>query len=369
MKVVIEADGGARGNPGPAGYGSVVLDSTGQQVLAERYGGLGHTTNNVAEYTGLIEGLRAAVELGATSATVRMDSKLVVEQMSGRWKIKQPHLQPLALEASKLAREIGDVRYEWIGRAFNQRADRLANLAMDEQAGKPPGKKAAARTETTAQTAPPATWLGASGTAATRLLLVRHGQTDLSAQRRYSGRGDPALTDLGERQAAAVAKRLSSTPDVAAVITSPLQRARRTAEHVAGPLGLRPRVHEGLIETDFGAWEGMTFADARERDPDLHGRWITDTSTASPGGESMDQVHERVGEALGEILAEHGGSTLVLVSHVTPIKSVLRTALAAGPTILYRLHLDLASVSEATFYPDGLASVRLFNDISHLDGL
>jgi probable phosphoglycerate mutase len=132
--VIVEADGGSRGNPGPAGYGAVVLDPDTDQVLVERAEGLGVTTNNVAEYRGLIAGLRAAVELGATEVDVRMDSKLVVEQMSGRWKIKHPAMQPLAQEAAELAREIGSVRYEWIPRLRNSRADALANQAMDAQA-------------------------------------------------------------------------------------------------------------------------------------------------------------------------------------------------------------------------------------------
>jgi ribonuclease HI len=134
VKVIIEADGGSRGNPGPAGYGAVVLDPDTEQVLVERAEGLGVTTNNVAEYQGLIAGLRAAVELGATAVDVRMDSKLVVEQMSGRWKVKHPAMQPLALEAARLVREIGSVRFEWIPRLRNSRADALANRAMDAQA-------------------------------------------------------------------------------------------------------------------------------------------------------------------------------------------------------------------------------------------
>ena len=133
MKVIIEADGGSRGNPGPAGYGAVVLDPDTDEVLVERAEGIGVTTNNVAEYQGLIAGLRAAVELGATEADVRMDSKLVVEQMSGRWKIKHPAMQPLAQEAGRLVREIGSVRFEWIPRLRNSRADALANQAMDAQ--------------------------------------------------------------------------------------------------------------------------------------------------------------------------------------------------------------------------------------------
>lgn len=130
----MEADGGSRGNPGPAGYGAVVLDPDTDEVLVERAEGIGVTTNNVAEYRGMIAGLRAAVELGATDVDVRMDSKLVVEQMSGRWKIKHPAMRPLAQEAAELVREIGSVRFEWVPRLRNSRADALANQAMDAQA-------------------------------------------------------------------------------------------------------------------------------------------------------------------------------------------------------------------------------------------
>ncbi|MEN3270980.1 MAG: ribonuclease / adenosylcobalamin/alpha-ribazole phosphatase [Pseudonocardia sp.] len=136
MKLIVEADGGSRGNPGPAGYGAVVLDPDTEEVLAERAQGLGITTNNVAEYQGLIAGLRAAIELGATEVEVRMDSKLVVEQMSGRWQVKHPSMKPLALEAGRLVRELGSVRFGWIPRARNSRADTLANRAMDAQAAR-----------------------------------------------------------------------------------------------------------------------------------------------------------------------------------------------------------------------------------------
>ncbi len=136
MKVIVEADGGSRGNPGPAGYGAVVLDAATEEVLAERHGGLGIATNNVAEYQGLIAGLQAARELGASDVEVRMDSKLVVEQMSGRWQIKHPALRPLAAEAAALVRELGGATFGWIPRARNSKADALANKAMDAQAGR-----------------------------------------------------------------------------------------------------------------------------------------------------------------------------------------------------------------------------------------
>jgi probable phosphoglycerate mutase len=131
--VIVEADGGARGNPGPAGYGAVVRDADTGAVLAERKAGLGVTTNNVAEYQGLIAGLAAARDVGATTVAVRMDSKLVVEQMTGRWQTRHPPLQTLAAQAKSLMAEFRDVTFEWIPRADNIHADRLANEAMDAQ--------------------------------------------------------------------------------------------------------------------------------------------------------------------------------------------------------------------------------------------
>jgi broad specificity phosphatase PhoE/ribonuclease HI len=355
VKVVVEADGGSRGNPGPAGYGAVVVDAATDEVLAERAAGLGRTTNNVAEYQGLIAGLEAAIELGATSVEARMDSKLVVEQMAGRWKVKHPSMQPLAAQAKALVEQLESVTFTWVPRARNARADALANRAMDEQAGI--ATKAAPEPAVVA-------WTGQVGEP-TRMFLLRHGQTALSVERRYSGHGDPELTELGRAQAAGAAARLGGESDIAAVLTSPLRRARATAEAVAASTGAPLLVRPGLIETDFGEWEGMTFAEARARDPEVHGRWLGDESAAPPGGESFAAVGRRVEAERRAVLAEYPGQTVVLVSHVTPIKMLLRTGLDAGPSLLYRLHLDLASLSEVRFYPDGGASVRLVNDTSH----
>jgi ribonuclease H / adenosylcobalamin/alpha-ribazole phosphatase len=134
LRVVVEADGGARGNPGPAGYGAVVREANTGEVLAERSASIGKATNNVAEYSGLIAGLQAAADLGAVSVDVRMDSKLVVEQMSGRWQIKNAGLRPLAAEAAALARRFDAVTWQWIPREQNRYADALANAAMDAAA-------------------------------------------------------------------------------------------------------------------------------------------------------------------------------------------------------------------------------------------
>jgi broad specificity phosphatase PhoE len=209
-----------------------------------------------------------------------------------------------------------------------------------------------------------ASWSGQIGTP-TRLLLLRHGQTEFSVHRRYSGRGDPELTPLGHAQAAGAAARLAKVPDVAAVLTSPLDRARQTAEPVAAATGAPLVTRPGLIETDFGDWEGLTFAEAKARDPELHDSWLGSEEVAPPGGESFAAVGRRMEAERAALVEEHPGLTLVLVTHVTPIKMLLRDALQGGPGVLYRLHLDLAALSIVEFYPDGGASVRLVNDTSH----
>ncbi len=130
--MIIEADGGSRGNPGPAAYGAVLKDADTGEVIAEDGTTLGTATNNVAEYSGLIAGLQLAQEFAPDAdIEVRMDSKLVVEQMSGRWKIKHPDMRPLAMEANRLA-PFGTT-YTWVPREQNKHADRLANEALDGQ--------------------------------------------------------------------------------------------------------------------------------------------------------------------------------------------------------------------------------------------
>ena len=129
-RVIVEADGGSRGNPGPAGYGAVVMDADTGELLAERASALGVATNNVAEYSGLIAGLEMARAIDPRAAVdVRMDSKLVIEQMAGRWKIKHPSMKPLALEASAL--RPARVSWTWVPRSDNGRADALVNAALD----------------------------------------------------------------------------------------------------------------------------------------------------------------------------------------------------------------------------------------------
>lgn len=209
-------------------------------------------------------------------------------------------------------------------------------------------------------------WTGASGRP-TRIVLARHGQTPLSVDRRYSGQGDPQLTSLGVTQAEQTAERLARIPDLAAVVSSPLRRCLATAERTAEAAGVPLVVERDLIETDFGQWEGLTFGEAAEQDPELHSRWLGDTSVPPPGGESFAVVRARVERALRLIVEDRPGGVVAVVSHVTPIKLAIRAGLGVGEELLFRLHLDLASVSDVRFYPDGPTSVHLVNDTSHLD--
>ncbi|MEW1831643.1 bifunctional RNase H/acid phosphatase [Streptomyces sp. NPDC088196] len=492
---IVEADGGSRGNPGPAGYGSVVIDATTGETLAEAAEYIGIATNNVAEYRGLLAGLRTAHALDpAASIHVRMDSKLVVEQMSGRWKIKHPDMKPLAAEAGGVF-PADQVTYEWIPRAQNKHADRLANEAMDagkrgeqwsaaestaelrgtgsaeafqgrathagsssagsgeafqgsgrdqlssagsgdalkgrvthagssnagsgeafqgrgrdqlssagpgdalkgraahaglsnagsgetpkgrgELRDQPPLTRTVTTTEkSTADTraarnvaTPTPGWAPADMGAPATFVLLRHGETPLTPQKRFSGSGgtNPALSNVGRDQAERAATALATRRTIQHIIASPLTRTRETAAAVADRLGLPVTIEEGLRETDFGAWEGLTFGEVRDRYPEDLTTWLTDpTAQPTGGGESFADTATRIAATRDKLTATYAGRTVLLVTHVTPIKTFVQLALGAPPESLFRMELSAASISTVAYYADGNASVRLFNDTSHL---
>jgi ribonuclease H / adenosylcobalamin/alpha-ribazole phosphatase len=187
----------------------------------------------------------------------------------------------------------------------------------------------------------------------------------MSVQKRYAGRSDAPLTDAGVQQAAAAAKRLASA-GIAVIVTSPLLRAVQTAQEVAAVTGAAVVTDDGFRETDFGAWEGQTFAEVRERWPAELATWLADPEVAPPGGESFTEVSARVTAALHRVLADRAGQRVLIVSHVTPIKTLVAAALLAPPAALYRMHLDVAALSQIDWYADGPAVLRSFNDTGHL---
>lgn len=373
-KVVVEADGGSRGNPGPAAYGALVRDAETADVLAEDGTTIGIATNNVAEYSGLIAGLRLAAEVAPGAAIeVRMDSKLVVEQMSGRWKIKHPDMVPLAREAAALA-PAGTV-YVWVPREQNKHADRLANEALD---GLRSGVTIAgerdesllAEVESPA-TQPPARGWGHAGGAPTTLILLRHGVTPHTLEKRFSGglaSANPPLSDDGRAQVRAAAQWLAPIAErIAGVIASPVRRTRESAEIAAAVLGRADIVEEpGFAEMEFGRWDGLTFAEVAERFPDDLEKWLGSLDQPPPDGESFRAVQARVHAALDRVLERYAGQTVLVVSHVTPIKTVVARALGVELDAVYRMELTPASVSVVSFYHDehgapARGSLRLFN--------
>jgi broad specificity phosphatase PhoE/ribonuclease HI len=360
-RFIVEADGGSRGNPGPAGYGALVRDAETGRVLAERAASVGRATNNVAEYGGLVAGLQAVLDLDATAdVEVRMDSKLVVEQMSGRWKVKHPDMQQLALQAQQIARQLGRIRYTWVPRAQNGAADALANSAMD---GKPIHRDMAVEASTVEDDVQPVTERAAVVTTVTHLL--RHGQTEHTPERRFSGRNALPLSRTGRAEAEAAAQRAEEL-GIDVVVASPLRRTRETAEIVAASLGLPVTFDDDLVELDFGDLEGLTFDEALARHPLAARRFGSDVTVAAPGGESVHDVGTRVSRARRRILAEHAGRTVRIVSHVTPIKLLLAAGMGVGQEVVHRVFLEAASLCTVTWSSDGRSSVRLMNDTAHL---
>ena len=378
-RVIVEADGGSRGNPGPAAYGALVRDAVTGEVLAEDGTPIGIATNNVAEYSGLIAGLRLAAEVAPDAAVeVRMDSKLVVEQMSGRWQVKHPGMKPLFAEARKLAPQ--ETTYVWVPREQNKHADRLANEALD---GTRHGVTIAARASGTdgasdpslieeiesVKTEAPARGWSAPG-AATTLILLRHGVTPHTAEKRFSGglaSANPPLSDEGRAQVRVAAEWLSPIKDrIAAIVASPVRRTRESAEIAAEILDKEIVEEHGFAEMEFGDWDGLTFAEVKERHPADLDRWLGSLEVAPSGGESFRAVEKRVLAGLDRLLERFHGQTVLVVSHVTPIKTLVARALESDLDAVYRMELAPASVSVITFYDDGddgstRGSLRLFN--------
>lgn len=199
----------------------------------------------------------------------------------------------------------------------------------------------------------------------TTTLLLRHGQTELSTERRFAGRGDIPLTREGVRQAELAARRLAGV-GASVVITSPLQRAHRTAEVVAEIAGVPLVVYEELIEADFGAWQGLTFGEAAKKWPDELEAWMTSPDATPPEGESFAMVAMRVLAGLDRLMADYPRQTTIVVSHVTPIKTLVCRALLAPPEAMFRMNLDVASLCHIDCFDNGSAVLRSLNDTAHL---
>ncbi|GAA4344603.1 bifunctional RNase H/acid phosphatase [Angustibacter luteus] len=382
-RLVVEADGGSRGNPGPAAYGALVRDAQTGEVLAERAEPIGVASNNVAEYGGLVAGLKAAVEIDPDARIeVRMDSKLVVEQMSGRWKIKHEDMRRLAAQARDVV-DPSQVSYTWIPRERNKAADRLANEAMDDAARGLPWRGSAIETiaGAPAQQPSPRSPLKVGGAApagppdvgaAATLVLLRHGVTAHTVDRRFSGSSSgvgPELTELGRAQAGAAAEALAALAAVEpfeAVVASPMMRAQQTAEVVAARLGVDVRTDAAWTECEFGDWEGLTSAEVAERWPREYRAWLASTGVAAPGGESFDELDARIRRVRDRTVAGHPRGRVLVVTHAGPIKTMAREAMGAPAEVVWRMESSPASLSTTRWWSDGGASLVSFNETGHL---
>jgi broad specificity phosphatase PhoE len=206
------------------------------------------------------------------------------------------------------------------------------------------------------------------GDAATITILLRHGDTRLSPEHRFSGLSDEPLSADGARQVEAAAQRLASGARIDAIVSSPLQRAAATASMVAEELGLTATSDDDLRETDFGEWEGLTFSEIQDRWPQAVVAWQHDPHQAPPGGESFADTECRVNRACERILRNHRGETVLVVSHITPIKILLCRALGVPLLTMYRFYLGSACINEVQWHGNDFAAVRKVNDTSHLHG-
>lgn len=392
--VIIEADGGSRGNPGPAGSGAVLIDSETGSVLAEIAMFIGVATNNVAEYRAVLAAVDVANEIvPEAELLVRMDSKLVVEQMSGRWKVKNEGMQDLFQSMQK---SIGSrkITFEWIPREQNGKADALANEAMDAEksvvrkyVGSPDTSTISVVTSSSKVIAADLEYnpeLPSSVRAPrnvshqlTTIILVRHGRTILTESHRLSGRGgeDPQLSEAGIQDAQAVAQELSKVSHLGpyakvlrptVVVSSPIARTRETAAIIATKLGISVEINNDVAEISFGDWDGHTNQEVAANWPDHFEQWRGDVKISPPGGESLEDFDVRVQNGLADILKKYEGQTVIVVSHVMPIRGFLKSALQAGWPAYWRTSVAPCSMSIIRFWGNEAAEITVVNQTNHL---
>lgn len=383
---IVEADGGSRGNPGSSGSGAVIIDAETGELVREISVYIGVATNNVAEYRALLAAIQEVLRLDDKArVTVRMDSKLVIEQMRGAWKIKHPDMRALASEIGNLTQTL-DVEYVWIPRELNSRADSLANLAMDMRASLEPGlltqidsNKAETQVSVKGEEIKPSSVRapGSITKLATTLILVRHGRTHLTESQRISGRGgsNPSLSVAGRQDALSVADEISefgrqgvfghlNLPS--ALISSPIARTVETAGTIAKKLSLSIETAEEFAEISFGDWDGLTYEEAEALSPDTYDSWRGSWTVAPPNGESLEEFDLRVQRGLEKVLESHAGETVVVVSHVMPIRGLVRKALGAGANTYWSMQVAPCSISVVRFWGNQASEVIAVNSTKHL---
>ncbi len=387
----IEADGGSRGNPGESGSGAVIIDIASGELLAEIAEFIGIATNNVAEYRAVLAALQVSALIDENAELeIALDSKLVVEQMSGRWKIKNEALFDLA---TQLQSAIGKrkVKFAWMPREQNFRADALANEAMDSKvsvvrrfdqdqprANTGADKPSAAHLEFNSEKPSSVRAERDIKSQLTTVILVRHGRTALTESHKISGRSgaDPELSILGLDDARRVAEEItqvgvagffSQIKKPTVIVSSPIQRARQTAEAIGKAINVPVTTDQNLAEIDFGDWDGFTNHEVAEKWGETYEAWRGDINIAPPGtGESLVAFDGRVQKARHDILAQYEGQTVVVVAHVMPIRGFIKAAVDANWPIYWRQSVAPCSISVARFWGDEAAELTCTNYTTHL---
>ena len=363
----VYADGASRGNPGPASYGVSIVDQAGN-TIAEFGEQLGIRTNNYAEYQGVIAALRYLSTTTYRQITIRMDSKLVIEQLSGRWKVKSDDMRELVGEASRLLGPF-EAKLEWIPREQNSRADQMANEALDvgdfqsvtaaiELSGVQPRSIRAPRQRTEPVT----------------LVLVRHGHT-LSTEKDLISGGDgndPALSELGLEDAKAASRALNpllqhfglSTPS--AILHSPMVRTTQTAIEIGRELGVALLPEERLREISFGSWDGLEMTTLESENPETVNRWRGSMTQKPNGGESLAELRSRITSLVSELLENNAGKTLVLVSHMMPLRAISAMSLPGADSMYWSFNFSPGGISIIRFFGLEFAEQFVLNSCQHL---
>jgi probable phosphoglycerate mutase len=287
-----------------------------------------------------------------------MDSKLVVEQMSGRWQIKHADMRDLAKQCRD-AHPASLITYSWIPRDENSHADRLANKALDGGSAHKPVAVIQQNFLTDRLR---------SAEIPTFIYFVRHGETILTPQRKFSGTGslDPELMQEGLDQADLVAEECAKL-GAEILIASPLNRTRQTAEAISRTTGLEIIFDKAWYELSFGDWDGRSIEEVREQEPDQYQAWINSSSYAPPGGESYDEASIRIEEALEKLVAEYPGKKIIVVTHNGVIKTAAKIAVGGPNDAVFHMDATPCSLSSISIWPsDGLRALRSFNERGHL---
>lgn len=365
--IFVYADGASRGNPGPASYGVSIVDASGH-AIAEFGEQLGIRTNNYAEYQGVIAALRYLLTTEFRELTIRMDSKLVVEQLSGRWKVKSEDMRELVAEASALLGPFS-AKLEWIPREQNSRADQMANEALDSGSF----ETVSAAIELSA-VQPRSIRAPRQRFEPVTLVLVRHGHTAATEQDLISGGdgSDPELSVLGRQDAVAAAKAVAKLlkffglSEPSRVIHSPMLRTTQTAQTIGSELGIALTADDRLREISFGQWDGLEMTTLESENQAAVSTWRGSMTQKPPGGESLTELKARVGELLTELQTNHAGETVVLATHMMPLRTMAALSLPGSESIFWGFNFSPGGISIIRFFGADFAEQFVLNSCQHL---